>query len=234
MKTSHCFSNVSHFDSNASPCSSGSFQLTCCSKGPNEALWRHRSQFNICHLGSDGCTYWLHHLLLPPRDFGVRCHVTKWKNKRLKEKRRIFGINIGACVPLGGRSIMFGYKVRVIWNKQKQILRRRMRGKAEKARWEGRMKELSSLKGTLVSLLEASKCWFLARQRAARPGKGGWWQGRRLKFELWNKTDYSRNFRGRFPTIYISVLEVYSRVKAFSDELIWRGKEKQTWEWLLH
>lgn len=33
-----------------------------------------------------------------------------------------------------------------------------MRGKTEKARWEGRVKELSSLKGTLVSLLEASKC----------------------------------------------------------------------------
>lgn len=104
---------------------------------------------------------------------------------------------------------MFGYKVRVIWNKQKQILRRRMRGKTEKARWEGRMKELSSLKGTLVSLLDGSKCWFLARQRAARPRKGGWWQGRRLKFELWNKTELQGK---RVPTIYISVLEIYSRV----------------------
>lgn len=61
------------------PAVQGCFQLTCCSKGPNEALWRHRSQFNICHLGSDGRTYWLHHLLLPPRDFRVSCHVTKWK-----------------------------------------------------------------------------------------------------------------------------------------------------------
>lgn len=156
------------------------------------------------------------------------------ENKRLKWKCRIFGINIGACVPLGGRSMMFGYKVRVIWNKQKQILRRRMRGKTEKARWEGRMKELSSLKSTLVSLLDASKCWFLARQRAARPRKGGWWQGRRLKFELWNKTTVGTSGEEGSNHLYQCFGHLLQSLKAFSDELIWRDKEKQTWEWLLH
>lgn len=56
-----------------------STRLTCCSEGPNEALRRHRSHFNICHPGSDRSTCCMYHLPLIP--CGIKLDSALWSGK---------------------------------------------------------------------------------------------------------------------------------------------------------
>lgn len=151
---------------------------------------------------------------------------TRWR----KEKHRIplnkvENINIlnwyRSLFPLRGRRVMFRYKLRIIWNKAKTTHEEQGNEKKTRRKGRRRVKELSSLKGSLVS-----KCWVLARLR------GGWQQGPKfLKFEVWRrnlnfcfclsesririqplviklnwKEDYIMNFGGRCPTIYTRIV----------------------------